>query len=89
MALKEEYTSRPAAEETINDPTNPKHYWRYRMCSFCFLLLCSSLPYFALFLDFYFVHDLMSLFLRILSLFFETPRALEASHETICQEMLL
>ena len=31
MALKEEYTTRPAAEETINDPTNPKHYWRYRM----------------------------------------------------------
>ncbi|KAK4784300.1 hypothetical protein SAY86_018668 [Trapa natans] len=31
LALKEEYTSRPAAEETINDPTNPKHYWRYRI----------------------------------------------------------
>ncbi|KAI3918010.1 hypothetical protein MKW92_025360 [Papaver armeniacum] len=32
LALKEEYTkSRPAAEETINDPTNPKHYWRYRV----------------------------------------------------------
>lgn len=31
LALKEEYTTRPAAEETINDPTNPKHYWRYRM----------------------------------------------------------
>ncbi|KAM7524384.1 hypothetical protein LguiA_014286 [Lonicera macranthoides] len=31
MALKEEYTSRPAAEETVNDPTNPKHYWRYRV----------------------------------------------------------
>ncbi|OIW03226.1 hypothetical protein TanjilG_13020 [Lupinus angustifolius] len=31
MALKEEYTTRPAAEETINDPTNPKHYWRYRV----------------------------------------------------------
>ncbi|XP_062166587.1 4-alpha-glucanotransferase DPE2 isoform X2 [Alnus glutinosa] len=30
LALKEEYTARPAAEETINDPTNPKHYWRYR-----------------------------------------------------------
>ncbi|CAI9782890.1 unnamed protein product [Fraxinus pennsylvanica] len=29
VALKEEYTTRPAAEETINDPTNPKHYWRY------------------------------------------------------------
>lgn len=23
--------TRPAAEEMINDPTNPKHYWRYRM----------------------------------------------------------
>ncbi|KAJ0044008.1 hypothetical protein Pint_18428 [Pistacia integerrima] len=31
LALKEEYTSRPAEEETINDPTNPKHYWRFRV----------------------------------------------------------
>ncbi|KAL0428431.1 UNVERIFIED_CONTAM: 4-alpha-glucanotransferase DPE2 [Sesamum latifolium] len=31
LALKDEYTTRPAAEETINDPTNPKHYWRYRV----------------------------------------------------------
>ncbi|KAK4272410.1 hypothetical protein QN277_020974 [Acacia crassicarpa] len=31
LALKEEYTTRPAKEETINDPTNPKHYWRYRV----------------------------------------------------------
>lgn len=31
LALKKEYTTRPAAEETINDPTNPKHYWRYRV----------------------------------------------------------
>ncbi|GAB2267087.1 4-alpha-glucanotransferase dpe2 [Dionaea muscipula] len=31
LALKEEYTTRPASEETINDPTNPKHYWRYRV----------------------------------------------------------
>ncbi|KAL8460086.1 hypothetical protein ACS0TY_031848 [Phlomoides rotata] len=31
LALKEEYTTRPAVEETINDPTNPKHYWRYRV----------------------------------------------------------
>lgn len=30
LVLKEEYTTRPATEETINDPTNPKHYWRYR-----------------------------------------------------------
>ncbi|KAK6127179.1 hypothetical protein DH2020_039063 [Rehmannia glutinosa] len=30
LALKEEYMTRPAVEETINDPTNPKHYWRYR-----------------------------------------------------------
>ncbi|KAL3639655.1 4-alpha-glucanotransferase dpe2 [Castilleja foliolosa] len=30
LALKEEYTTRPAVEETINDPTNPKHYWRFR-----------------------------------------------------------
>ncbi|XP_039128706.1 LOW QUALITY PROTEIN: 4-alpha-glucanotransferase DPE2-like [Dioscorea cayenensis subsp. rotundata] len=31
LALKGEYTTHPAAEETINDPTNPKHYWRYRV----------------------------------------------------------
>ncbi|KAI4363958.1 hypothetical protein MLD38_020110 [Melastoma candidum] len=31
LALKEEYMTRPATEETINDPTNPKHYWRYRV----------------------------------------------------------
>ncbi|KAK7377996.1 hypothetical protein VNO80_03432 [Phaseolus coccineus] len=31
LALEEEYTTRPATEETINDPTNPKHYWRYRV----------------------------------------------------------
>ncbi|KAJ9179771.1 hypothetical protein P3X46_008099 [Hevea brasiliensis] len=31
LALKEEYMTRPATEETINDPTHPKHYWRYRV----------------------------------------------------------
>ncbi|XP_044964464.1 4-alpha-glucanotransferase DPE2 [Hordeum vulgare subsp. vulgare] len=31
LALKDKYTARPAAEETINDPTNPKHYWRFRL----------------------------------------------------------
>ncbi|XP_031103211.1 4-alpha-glucanotransferase DPE2-like [Ipomoea triloba] len=31
LALKEDYTTRPAMEETINDPTNPKHYWQYRV----------------------------------------------------------
>lgn len=31
LALREEYTSRPAKEETINNPTNPKHYWRFRL----------------------------------------------------------
>ncbi|PIN19639.1 4-alpha-glucanotransferase [Handroanthus impetiginosus] len=31
LVLKEEYMTRPAVEETINDPTNPKHYWRYRV----------------------------------------------------------
>ncbi|KAI7733269.1 hypothetical protein M8C21_007244, partial [Ambrosia artemisiifolia] len=31
LALKDEYTTRPATEETINDPTNPKHYWRFRV----------------------------------------------------------
>lgn len=30
MALKQIYRSRPSHEETINDPTNPKHYWRFR-----------------------------------------------------------
>uniref|UniRef100_A0A0A9E522 4-alpha-glucanotransferase n=1 Tax=Arundo donax TaxID=35708 RepID=A0A0A9E522_ARUDO len=29
LALKD--TTRPAPEETINDPTNPKHYWRFRV----------------------------------------------------------
>ena len=31
LALAEEYAQRPAREETINDPTNPKHYWRFRL----------------------------------------------------------
>lgn len=31
MALSPMLTTRPATEETINDPTNPQHYWRYRM----------------------------------------------------------
>ena len=31
LALSEKYYTRPAHEETINDPTNPRHYWRYRM----------------------------------------------------------
>lgn len=31
LALKDKYTARPAPEETINDPTNPKHYWRFRV----------------------------------------------------------
>ena len=31
LALKDKYTARPAAEETINDPTNPRHYWRFRL----------------------------------------------------------
>ncbi|XP_006658074.1 4-alpha-glucanotransferase DPE2 [Oryza brachyantha] len=31
LALKDKYTTRPAPEETINDPTNPKHYWRFRV----------------------------------------------------------
>lgn len=34
LALKDKYTARPAAEETINDPTNPKHYWRFRKLFF-------------------------------------------------------
>lgn len=31
LALSPRYTGRPACEETINDPTVPKHYWRYRL----------------------------------------------------------
>eukprot|EP00252_Welwitschia_mirabilis_P024591 TRINITY_DN7346_c0_g1_i1.p1 TRINITY_DN7346_c0_g1~~TRINITY_DN7346_c0_g1_i1.p1 ORF type:complete len:954 (-),score=162.82 TRINITY_DN7346_c0_g1_i1:275-3136(-) len=31
LALKQVYSKRPANEETINDPTNPKHYWRFRL----------------------------------------------------------
>jgi hypothetical protein len=31
LALSTKYYTRPAQEETINDPTNPHHYWRYRM----------------------------------------------------------
>jgi 4-alpha-glucanotransferase len=31
LALSPAYYGRPAAEETINDPTNPRHYWRWRM----------------------------------------------------------
>lgn len=31
LALKKMYAQRPASEETINDPTNPRHYWRYRL----------------------------------------------------------
>jgi 4-alpha-glucanotransferase len=31
LALKEDYTKRPTREEIINDPTNPRHYWRFRL----------------------------------------------------------
>jgi len=30
LALSSTFNQRPALEETINDPTNPKHYWRFR-----------------------------------------------------------
>ena len=30
LALSHKYNTRPAAEETINDPTVRRHYWRYR-----------------------------------------------------------
>ena len=30
LALSDKYNGRPVAEETINDPTVRKHYWRYR-----------------------------------------------------------
>lgn len=35
LALCTEYAKRPALEETINDPTNPKHYWRFRLHVSC------------------------------------------------------
>ena len=31
LALSQRYYTRPAHEETINDPTNARHYWRFRM----------------------------------------------------------
>lgn len=31
LALSPAFCRRPADEETINDPTNPRHYWRYRL----------------------------------------------------------
>jgi len=31
LALSPIYGQRPAEEETINDPTNPRHYWRFRL----------------------------------------------------------
>jgi hypothetical protein len=31
MATSGKYYDRPAAEETINNPANANHYWRYRM----------------------------------------------------------
>ena len=30
LALSAKYATRPAAEETINDPTVRRHYWRFR-----------------------------------------------------------
>ncbi|KAH7331911.1 hypothetical protein KP509_20G057000 [Ceratopteris richardii] len=31
LALRDLYAQRPAKEESINDPTNPRHYWRFRL----------------------------------------------------------
>eukprot|EP00210_Caulerpa_lentillifera_P004848 g4629.t1 len=31
FALSDDYNDRDPASEAINDPTNPKHYWRYRI----------------------------------------------------------
>ncbi|GBG70561.1 hypothetical protein CBR_g6687 [Chara braunii] len=31
MALREEYARRPAQEETVNNPRNNRHYWKYRV----------------------------------------------------------
>lgn len=30
-ALSPDFATRPPEEEQINDPTNPRHYWRYRL----------------------------------------------------------
>jgi hypothetical protein len=38
FALMPRYSQRPAKEETINDPTVTKHYWRYRCVTLCSLL---------------------------------------------------
>jgi hypothetical protein len=35
------YSSRPASEEVINDPTVSKHYWRYRCVYVCVLCVCA------------------------------------------------
>jgi 4-alpha-glucanotransferase len=42
LALDERYAKRPALEETINDPTNPKHYWRFRIHVACEELLANA-----------------------------------------------
>ena len=42
LALDAEYAKRPALEETINDPTNPKHYWRFRLHVLCEDLLANA-----------------------------------------------
>ena len=31
MAVSPTFNQRPASEETINNPTNPRHYWCYRI----------------------------------------------------------
>jgi 4-alpha-glucanotransferase len=42
LALDAEYSKRPALDETINDPTNPKHYWRFRLHVTCEDMLANS-----------------------------------------------
>jgi 4-alpha-glucanotransferase len=39
LALSSHYYTRPATEEAINDPTNKRHYWRWRMEPFVESLL--------------------------------------------------
>jgi hypothetical protein len=46
LALSEEYSGRPATEETINDPTVRKHYWRYR-CHVALETLRADKPFLA------------------------------------------
>lgn len=63
LALKEDYTKRPTREEIINDPTNPRHYWRFSMFPFPGFL-CTSMCVF------YCMCSCISKFSRMFNVFF-------------------